>query len=104
MRDGFPVTDGHTLFIPQEHVATASELPEGVLAALFEAAAVEGARMRTAGLCEDFNLGLNDGPAAGQTIPHLHVHMIPRRSDDTADPRGGVRWVIPGTANYWNPD
>lgn len=101
-RDAYPVTDGHTLFIPMQHVGTAAELPTGVLASLFEAAAEEGTRMREEGICEDFNLGLNDGPLAGQTVPHLHVHLIPRRRGDVADPRGGVRWIIPSKADYWS--
>lgn len=101
-RDGYPVTEGHTLFIPTQHVSTANELPPGALASLMEAAAEEGARMREAGMCDDFNLGLNDGPLAGQTIPHLHLHLIPRREGDVPDPRGGVRWVIPSKADYWS--
>ena len=48
------------------------------------------------------NIGINDGPAAGQTVPHLHIHLIPRYEGDQADPRGGVRWVIPEKANYWS--
>jgi diadenosine tetraphosphate (Ap4A) HIT family hydrolase len=50
-----------------------------------------------------FNIGLNDGPAAGQTVDHVHVHVIPRYAGDVPDPRGGVRWVIPGKADYWSP-
>jgi len=50
---------------------------------------------------EDFNIGLNDGPAAGQTMPQFHLHVIPRRMGDVPDPRGGVRWVIPERARYW---
>ena len=49
-----------------------------------------------------FNLGINDGVAAGQTVPHLHLHLIPRYTGDVADPRGGVRWIIPGRAAYWD--
>lgn len=48
-----------------------------------------------------FNIGINDGPAAGQTVPHLHMHLIPRFEGDVADPRGGIRWVIPEKAKYW---
>jgi diadenosine tetraphosphate (Ap4A) HIT family hydrolase len=48
-----------------------------------------------------FNIGINDGAAAGQTVPHLHIHLIPRYKGDMADPRGGVRWVIPEKAKYW---
>ena len=50
---------------------------------------------------DGFNVGLNDGPAAGQTVMHAHVHVIPRRAGDVADPRGGVRWVVPDKAAYW---
>ena len=50
---------------------------------------------------DSFNVGVNDGPAAGQTIPHAHIHVIPRRTGDVPDARGGVRWVIPGKADYW---
>ena len=49
---------------------------------------------------EAFNIGVNDGPLAGQTIPHCHIHLIPRRTGDTSDPRGGVRGVIPGKMSY----
>lgn len=48
-----------------------------------------------------FNIGINDGTAAGQTVPHLHIHLIPRYAGDQPDPRGGVRWVIPEKAKYW---
>lgn len=48
-----------------------------------------------------YNIGINDGPAAGQTVPHVHVHLIPRYEGDCDDPRGGVRWIMPGKAKYW---
>lgn len=50
---------------------------------------------------DSYNIGINDGAAAGQTVPHLHIHIIPRYKNDTEDPRGGVRWVIPDKAKYW---
>lgn len=50
---------------------------------------------------DGFNIGINDGVAAGQTVPHLHLHLIPRYRSDVPDPRGGVRWVVPGKAKYW---
>ncbi|MDX1812207.1 MAG: HIT domain-containing protein, partial [Gammaproteobacteria bacterium] len=50
---------------------------------------------------DNYNIGINDGPAAGQTIPHLHIHLIPRYIGDCKDPRGGVRWVNPEKARYW---
>ena len=51
---------------------------------------------------DGFNLGINDGAAAGQSVPHLHVHLIPRYCGDVPDPRGGVRWIIQDRAKYWN--
>jgi len=48
-----------------------------------------------------YNIGINDGPAAGQTVPHVHVHLIPRYRGDDPDPRGGVRRVLPLKARYW---
>ena len=50
----------------------------------------------------DSNIGINDGPSAGQTVGHCHVHIIPRVEGDVTDPRGGVRWVIPEKADYWS--
>jgi diadenosine tetraphosphate (Ap4A) HIT family hydrolase len=50
---------------------------------------------------DSYNVGINDGPAAGQTVPHLHVYLIPRYQGDQPDPRGGIRWVIPEKARYW---
>ena len=50
---------------------------------------------------DGFNVGVNEGLAAGQTVPHAHIHVIPRRRGDVPDPRGGVRWVIPAKAQYW---
>jgi diadenosine tetraphosphate (Ap4A) HIT family hydrolase len=53
---------------------------------------------------DGFNIGLNDGQAAGQTVSHAHIHVIPRHTGDVPDPRGGVRWVIPEKAQYWEDD
>ncbi len=59
-----------------------------------------GGKFRPAG----YNIGINDGAAAGQTVPHLHIHLIPRYAGDRDDPRGGVRWVLPDKAAYWSKD
>ena len=53
---------------------------------------------------DGFNVGMNLGAAAGQTVAHLHLHVIPRYTGDVEDPRGGVRWVVPARAGYWSPD
>lgn len=102
VRDKFPVTEGHTLIIPRRGVARFAELSGAERARLLEL--VVWAQEHLAGIDpapEGFNLGVNDGPAAGQTMPQFHFHVIPRRSGDMADPRGGVRWVVPDKARYW---
>ena len=53
---------------------------------------------------DGFNIGINAGPAAGQTVGHAHVHVIPRFGGDVPDPRGGIRWVLPERAAYWRQD
>jgi diadenosine tetraphosphate (Ap4A) HIT family hydrolase len=99
--DGYPVAEGHTLVVATRHEPDFFALSEGEqadiwgLVASVRQALVE--RLRPAG----FNIGLNSGRAAGQTVDHAHVHVIPRFSDDVEDPRGGVRWVLPAKAAYW---
>lgn len=102
IRDGFPVSPGHTLIMPKRHIAS-----------FFEATAEE--RMALLALLDEsksgldrefgpngYNVGINDGAAAGQTVMHLHIHLIPRYVGDLPDPRGGVRWLIPNKADYWS--
>lgn len=101
IRDGFPVSPGHTLIISRRHVGsffetTASECSD-LLALLDRARTQLAVELEPDG----FNIGINDGPAAGQTVPHLHIHLIPRFAGDLPDPRGGVRWVLPDKARYW---
>lgn len=100
--DGFPVAQGHTLVIPKRHVASLFDLPDEEQAAVWRLVA----RMRASLVAElqpdGFNVGLNDGTAAGQTVMHAHVHVIPRRLGDVADPMDGVRWIIPDKAAYWS--
>ena len=91
--DIYPVTPGHLLFVPKYN--TPSVIREAMASALFE-----GQRMVDAGECDAFNIGINCGEAAGQTVMYPHVHLIPRRIGDCADPVGGVRGVIFGQANY----
>jgi len=102
IRDAFPVSPGHTLVIPRRHVASVFQLDIMEKAALL--GAIEEAKK---GLDREFspsgyNIGVNDGKAAGQTIPHVHIHLIPRFEGDCPDPRGGVRWVFPEKAKYWD--
>lgn len=100
--DRFPVAPGHLLVIPRRHVASVFDLADDEWAdlwALVRRARREMAESRDA---DGVNVGVNDGVAAGQTVAHAHVHLIPRRTGDVADPRGGVRWVLPSHADYWS--
>ena len=101
IRDAFPVAPGHTLIIPKRHVAslfdTTNEERSSMLALMDKAKRELDAEFHP----DAYNIGINDGPAAGQTVPHLHWHLIPRHKDDSKDPRGGVRWIFPDKAKYW---
>ena len=99
--DAYPVTEGHALVIPKRHVASVFELPREELDALWTQISAVRRLLADRYSPAGFNVGINDGLAAGQTVPHAHIHVIPRRAGDTADPRGGVRWIIPGKAKYW---
>jgi len=98
--DAYPVAPGHTLVVPRRHVASVFDLSAGEYASLWSVVAAVRRRL-TADGCPAFTIGVNDGPAAGQTVSHAHVHVIPRRAGDVGDPRGGVRWVLPERAAYW---
>jgi diadenosine tetraphosphate (Ap4A) HIT family hydrolase len=92
-RDRYPVTQGHLLFVHIYNTAA-------VIGDCFESALRYGQQLVEKGYCQGFNIGINSGAAAGQTVMYPHVHLIPRRIDDCEDPVGGVRGVIPGQANY----
>jgi diadenosine tetraphosphate (Ap4A) HIT family hydrolase len=101
LRDLYPVSPGHTLVIPWRHVGSFFDLTTEERAGLMELLEAAKAALDVEHRPDAYNLGLNDGPAAGQTVPHCHLHLIPRYAGDQDDPRGGVRWVIPGKAKYW---
>ena len=88
--------------IPKRHIGSFFDLNtderEDLMALLQRARVVIDAEFKPDG----YNIGINDGPAAGQTVPHLHIHLIPRYKADLPDPRGGVRWIIPEKADYWS--
>jgi diadenosine tetraphosphate (Ap4A) HIT family hydrolase len=100
--DNHPVSPGHTLIIPRRHVASFFETTEeerwAMLKLLDEAKAILDTKHKPDG----YNIGINGGEAAGQTVMHLHIHLIPRYKGDRSDPRGGVRWVLPEKAAYWS--
>ena len=100
--DAFPITEGHTLVVPKRHVASLFDLTEEEQTVVWRLVALVRAKLMAELKPDAFNVGLNDGPAAGQTVMHAHVHVIPRRKGDSPDPRGGVRWIKPEKARYWD--
>jgi len=96
-RDAYPVTEGHLLFVPRANT------DESVVVAMGMALLI-GRQMVQNNQCDAFNVGINMGEAAGQTVMYPHIHLIPRHTGDTVDPVGGVRGVIPGQANYRKGD
>jgi diadenosine tetraphosphate (Ap4A) HIT family hydrolase len=102
--DAFPVSPGHTLVIPKRHNSCFFELAQDEMAAVYELLCRMKARLDETLQSDGYNIGINIGEAAGQTIGHLHVHLIPRFLGDIGEPRGGVRNVIPGKGPYPQPN
>ena len=96
-RDRYPVAPGHLLFVPR--MVNVSDIGAAMSVALSW-----GEALKQQGDCDGFNVGINMGASAGQTVMYPHVHLIPRRTGDCEDPVGGVRGVIAGQANYRKPD
>lgn len=101
MTDGYPVSTGHCLIVPRNHVTSLFELSPNEQAELWALVSKVRDHLLEEFHPDAFNIGLNDGAAAGQTIGHVHIHVIPRWHGDVPDPRGGVRWIIPDKAVYW---
>ena len=101
IRDGFPISPGHTLIIPMRHVGSFFELEAAERSELLDLLDRSKVGLDREFSPQGYNIGINDGPSAGQTVPHLHIHLIPRYRGDRSDPRGGVRWIIPEKADYW---
>jgi diadenosine tetraphosphate (Ap4A) HIT family hydrolase len=100
-KDGFPVSPGHLVILPTRHFATLFEATEAEQLALLQALARAKAMLEESHHPDGYTIGINHGPAGGQTVPHLHIHLIPRYTGDREEPRGGVRWVLPEKAKYW---
>ena len=99
--DGYPVSKGHTLIIPNRHIKSFFETSANEKVELMQLLEQSKQAIDKAHQPDGYNIGINDGTSAGQTVPHLHIHLIPRYANDQKDPRGGVRWVIPEKAKYW---
>lgn len=98
--DQYPVSEGHCLIIPKRHVSSIDELSDVELKDLYTVLHQTKILLIETYLPDGFNIGINEGEAAGQTVPHLHIHLIPRYEGDVVCPRGGVRGVIPSKKEY----
>ena len=101
VRDEYPVSPGHTLIVPRRHSGSFFAVSAEERGAMLELLAAAKATLDTEFQPAGYNIGINDGTAAGQTVAHLHMHLIPRYKGDRPDPRGGVRWILPDKAKYW---
>ncbi|MCB0351227.1 MAG: HIT family protein [Bdellovibrionales bacterium] len=101
VKDIYPVSKNHTLLITKRHVASAEDCTAAELRAIILRSKITMKSLRKLDKkITGFNLGFNVGESAGQTVPHVHFHIIPRRAGDHSNPRGGIRAVIPGKAVY----
>lgn len=98
--DKYPVTQGHALVIPKQHVADYFQLSERSKTACWLMVDRVQWLLNERFQPDGFNVGINVGTAAGQTIPHVHIHVMPRYVGDTPNPTGGVRHVMPGKGDY----
>jgi len=101
VRDGYPVTEMHSLIIPKRHIQDYFDLTTEELIACDQLIrSLKDEISNSDNSINGFNIGMNSGETAGQTIFHCHIHLIPRRTGDVDNPRGGVRNIIPGMGNY----
>jgi diadenosine tetraphosphate (Ap4A) HIT family hydrolase len=100
--DRYPVSPGHALIIPRRHTESLFELSREERDDLMELLAQTRGRLLAELKPSGFNIGINDGQAAGQIAMHLHVHLIPWYQGDVSEAQGGIRWVFPAKADYWS--
>jgi diadenosine tetraphosphate (Ap4A) HIT family hydrolase len=100
--DAFPLSEGHVLVVPRRHLARVEDLESNEWAEVFALVREVCRELADHDGVDGVNVGVNSGVAAGQTVDHAHVHVIPRRLGDVPDPRGGIRRVVPDRANYWS--
>jgi diadenosine tetraphosphate (Ap4A) HIT family hydrolase len=99
--DYYPAADGHCLVLPRVHVGSLWDLSPEEHAEVWDLVAEVRDMLTERHSPDGFTIGVNDGLAAGQTIPHAHVHVIPRHIGDVSDPTGGLRGILPHKARYW---
>jgi len=99
--DSYPISPGHSLIIPKRHISSFFDATREEQIALLDLVNEMQQVLINERNPDGFNVGINVGEAAGQTVMHLHIHLIPRYAGDQPDPRGGVRWIFPDKAAYW---
>jgi diadenosine tetraphosphate (Ap4A) HIT family hydrolase len=100
-RDAYPISAGHTLIVPRRHIGSYFDMNHEEAHELHILLCWAKQDLDQRYTPSGYNIGVNDGPHAGQTVPHLHIHLIPRYPGDVPDPRGGIRWLMPDRAAYW---
>jgi diadenosine tetraphosphate (Ap4A) HIT family hydrolase len=99
--DAFPLNEGHCLIVPRRHEGDFLALTSEEQAAIWALVPAVRRYIEESGVPDGYNIGINVGEAAGQTVAHAHLHVIPRYRADVSDPRGRIRWIIPAKAPYW---
>jgi diadenosine tetraphosphate (Ap4A) HIT family hydrolase len=99
--DGFPVSPGHTLIVPRRCEPDFRNLTHKEQSAMWSLVDPVCGFIESTHSPDGYNIGINIGAAAGQTVAHAHLHVIPRYAGDVEDPRGGIRCILPSKAHYW---
>ena len=102
--DNYPVADGHVLIIPKRHVLSFLQLNESEVLGFYKILKMAQNILLLKYSLDGFTIGINQGKAAGQTIEHLHIHLIPRYFGDVDKPEGGIRKIIPNKVLYPSKD
>ena len=98
--DDFPVSKGHALVVPKKHIESFFDLKDDNMKELYKLIKKTCEKIREKFNPNGFNIGVNEGAAAGRTIDHLHIQIIPRYVGDVENPKGGIRWIFPEKADY----
>ena len=99
--DAYPLNEGHCLIVPRRHESDFFALTSEEQSAVWTLANDVRQSREMTRIPDGYNVGINIGAAAGQTVAHAHLHIVPRFCGDVEDPRGGIRWIIPARAAYW---
>ncbi len=102
--DRYPVSPGHTLVVAKQVSESIFDLPVEIQCRIWHAVAETRDILHQRHIPVGYNIGMNDGSAAGQTVNHAHIHIIPRFDGDQLDPRGGIRLIFPDKARYWDEE